>query len=244
MVCCSTSHVLGDDVDGNHGKSTPCWLDTRPFVGGVRLDDCISTAAHVTLVRSVDLCSRRDAPECDTMCAFAVAGGVVMVEVHGSCDERFRPLRDLFQADLDSGVDEGGSFAVNCGRRVRRRSLGRIPGPGAHRAVGARHGREGVLHVEGGRRHRHADVVGPGIARPGRADRDVLARVRTERQGHDHGATRSRAQLGPAGLRLCPNTRRPARLGSHDRHRGTGGGVVRAGNAHLLPPDDVRLHPG
>jgi CubicO group peptidase (beta-lactamase class C family) len=35
-----------------------------------------------------------------------------MVEIHGFCDERFRPLEDFFCASLDSGVDKGASFAV------------------------------------------------------------------------------------------------------------------------------------
>ena len=36
-----------------------------------------------------------------------------MVEVHGSCDERFQPLRDLLQGNLERGVDEGASLAVS-----------------------------------------------------------------------------------------------------------------------------------
>ena len=35
-----------------------------------------------------------------------------MTYVAGFCDDRFRPLRDLFQSNLDSGIDEGGSLAV------------------------------------------------------------------------------------------------------------------------------------
>ena len=35
-----------------------------------------------------------------------------MTEVHGFCDPRFQPLRDLFQSNLDSGIDEGGSLAA------------------------------------------------------------------------------------------------------------------------------------
>ena len=36
-----------------------------------------------------------------------------MVEVHGSCDERFEPLHVLFGAALERGVDEGASLAVS-----------------------------------------------------------------------------------------------------------------------------------
>jgi CubicO group peptidase (beta-lactamase class C family) len=35
-----------------------------------------------------------------------------MVEVHGFCDERFKPLEEAFRASLDGGVDKGSSFAV------------------------------------------------------------------------------------------------------------------------------------
>jgi len=28
-----------------------------------------------------------------------------MVDVHGFCDERFQPLRDLLQASLERGID-------------------------------------------------------------------------------------------------------------------------------------------
>jgi CubicO group peptidase (beta-lactamase class C family) len=35
-----------------------------------------------------------------------------MAEVHGFCDERFRPLEDAFRANLDSGLDKGASLAV------------------------------------------------------------------------------------------------------------------------------------
>ncbi len=35
-----------------------------------------------------------------------------MADVEGFCDDRFQPLRDLFQANLDTGLDEGGSLAV------------------------------------------------------------------------------------------------------------------------------------
>jgi CubicO group peptidase (beta-lactamase class C family) len=38
-----------------------------------------------------------------------------MAEVHGFCDERFRPLEDAFRANLDSGLDEGASLAVTLG---------------------------------------------------------------------------------------------------------------------------------
>ena len=35
-----------------------------------------------------------------------------MADVQGYCDDRFRPLRDLFESNLDSGIDEGGSLAA------------------------------------------------------------------------------------------------------------------------------------
>ena len=35
-----------------------------------------------------------------------------MADVEGFCDERFVSLRDLFQSNLDTGLDEGGSLAV------------------------------------------------------------------------------------------------------------------------------------
>ena len=35
-----------------------------------------------------------------------------MADVEGFCDERFVSLRDLFQSNLDSGIDEGGSLAA------------------------------------------------------------------------------------------------------------------------------------
>lgn len=35
-----------------------------------------------------------------------------MADVHGFCDERFRPLEDAFRANLDSGVDKGASLAA------------------------------------------------------------------------------------------------------------------------------------
>ena len=35
-----------------------------------------------------------------------------MADVHGFCDERFRPMEDAFRANLDSGVDKGASLAV------------------------------------------------------------------------------------------------------------------------------------
>jgi CubicO group peptidase (beta-lactamase class C family) len=35
-----------------------------------------------------------------------------MVEIHGFCDERFRPLEDAFRRNLDSGLDKGASLAV------------------------------------------------------------------------------------------------------------------------------------
>ncbi len=38
-----------------------------------------------------------------------------MAEVHGFCDERFRPLEDAFRANLDSGLDKGASLAVTLG---------------------------------------------------------------------------------------------------------------------------------
>ena len=36
-----------------------------------------------------------------------------MLEVHGFCDERFQPLRNLLQASLERGIDEGASLAVS-----------------------------------------------------------------------------------------------------------------------------------
>jgi CubicO group peptidase (beta-lactamase class C family) len=36
-----------------------------------------------------------------------------MVDVQGFCDERFQPLRDLLQASLERGIDEGASLAVS-----------------------------------------------------------------------------------------------------------------------------------
>ena len=38
-----------------------------------------------------------------------------MAEVHGFCDERFRPLEDAFRANLDCGLDKGASLAVTLG---------------------------------------------------------------------------------------------------------------------------------
>ena len=38
-----------------------------------------------------------------------------MAEIHGFCDERFRPLEDAFRANLDSGLDKGASLAVTLG---------------------------------------------------------------------------------------------------------------------------------
>ena len=35
-----------------------------------------------------------------------------MADVHGFCDERFRPMEDAFRANLDSDVDKGASLAV------------------------------------------------------------------------------------------------------------------------------------
>jgi CubicO group peptidase (beta-lactamase class C family) len=35
-----------------------------------------------------------------------------MSKVHGGCDERFLPLRDLFQENLDAGEELGASLAV------------------------------------------------------------------------------------------------------------------------------------
>ena len=35
-----------------------------------------------------------------------------MVEVHGFCDDRFRPLEVVFRSNLDEGVDNGASLAV------------------------------------------------------------------------------------------------------------------------------------
>ena len=35
-----------------------------------------------------------------------------MADVHGTCDERFRPLEDAFRSYLDSGTDKGASLAV------------------------------------------------------------------------------------------------------------------------------------
>ena len=35
-----------------------------------------------------------------------------MTEVHGFCDERFRPLEDAFRRNLDSGLDKGASLAI------------------------------------------------------------------------------------------------------------------------------------
>lgn len=38
-----------------------------------------------------------------------------MTEIHGFCDERFRPLEDAFRRNLDSGLDKGASLAVTLG---------------------------------------------------------------------------------------------------------------------------------
>lgn len=38
-----------------------------------------------------------------------------MTELHGFCDERFRPLEDAFRRNLDSGLDKGASLAVTLG---------------------------------------------------------------------------------------------------------------------------------
>ena len=35
-----------------------------------------------------------------------------MVDVHGRCDERFRPLEEQFRANLEQGLDKGASLAV------------------------------------------------------------------------------------------------------------------------------------
>lgn len=35
-----------------------------------------------------------------------------MADIHGHCDERFRPLEDAFRGYLEDGVDKGGSLAV------------------------------------------------------------------------------------------------------------------------------------
>jgi CubicO group peptidase (beta-lactamase class C family) len=41
-----------------------------------------------------------------------------MAEVHGVCDERFAPLRDLFRAGFERGSDEGASLAVMIDNRL------------------------------------------------------------------------------------------------------------------------------
>ena len=38
-----------------------------------------------------------------------------MADVHGFCDERFRPLEDAFRRNLDTGLDKGASLAVTLG---------------------------------------------------------------------------------------------------------------------------------
>lgn len=38
-----------------------------------------------------------------------------MADVHGFCDERFRPLEDAFRRNLDGGLDKGASLAVALG---------------------------------------------------------------------------------------------------------------------------------
>ena len=38
-----------------------------------------------------------------------------MTDVHGFCDERFRPLEEAFRHNLDSGLDKGASLAVTLG---------------------------------------------------------------------------------------------------------------------------------
>ena len=164
-----------------------------------------------------------------------------MADVHGFCDERFRPLEDAFRRNLDSGLDKGASLAVTLGG-------------------------ESVVDLWGGTRDDEqatpweADtivrvfstskialmlmvlmLVDRGLPRPRRADRHVLAGVREAWQGNDHHSPGAGPPVGLPGYGRSVTFDDLARL---EQRASTileeASALVRAGHDQLLPPTDLR----
>ena len=136
-----------------------------------------------------------------------------------------------------------------CVLRLRRRRVRGGPVDGRDRTrPGLGGGHAGRRHVgdEGPDDAVRARARGPGRARPRRAGRPVLARVRVRGQGVDH---RAPAAQPPVGRHRAPRVRRAAvvgrrgvgRHGRHRRRRRGGGAGLGAGDPPRLPRRDVRV---
>ena len=166
-----------------------------------------------------------------------------MTEIHGFCDERFRPLEDAFRRNLDSGLDKGASLAVTLGGEFVVDLWGGTPRLRDGHAVGVRHGRAGVLLVEGDVDDHGPDARRPRAARSRRTDRHLLARssqstaratittrqVLVHRSGLPDTADRSRSPTSATGTARRRSSRTPRPL-------------VRTGHDQLLSRPDLRRH--
>ena len=160
----------------------------------------------------------------------------------GTCDPRFAAVRERLRgaAREPGGARRGGRDHAR--RPARGRSLGRPRRPGAHAPVDARHAREPLLDDEGHDRALRAPPRRPGQARPRRARRALLARVRAGGQGRDPGALAPRPQRRASSR--STSRCRPSALYDWDAMASAlrrAEAVVGAGHRARLPRAELRL---
>ena len=105
--------------------------------------------------------------------------------------------------------------------------------------VGTRHHRLRVVDHQGDDGGLRLDAGGARRARPRRAGRPLLARVRRRRQGRAAGALPALAQLGPRRVGTADRDERPLRLGALDGAARRPEAVVGAGHGERLSRTDA-----
>ena len=165
-------------------------------------------------------------------------------DIGGWVESSFEPVLDAFAANFDEHAEVGAAVCVYLDGEPVVDLWGGFADATTGRPWTPRHGRARVLVDQG----RHVGVREPadrgGRARPRRARRPVLARVRRQRQGGDHGRAVDEPPGRAAPRRRRLHARRMPGVGSDGAGARRPDADLGTGDAARLPHAHVRLAGG
>ena len=164
--------------------------------------------------------------------------------ISGFWHPTFRRVRDEFLRNFTQRGEVGASVCVMVGSVPVVDLWGGTANPVTNAALAEGHAGARVVVHEGRHRALRAPARFARAARPRRAGRAVLARVRPEREGGNHRRDADEPQGGRAGDPAAAAAGRALRLGLHDRDARRGGALLGAGHASRLPRAHLRLPGG
>ena len=163
------------------------------------------------------------------------------VKIEGSCDPRFKRVREVFADSFENGIEVGAAVAAV----VDGKTVFDLWGGYADKAKTKPWTRDTLVNVLSTTKGTHVDVRASagrsGQARLRRAGVEVLARVCAGGQGKDSGKFSAHSSRGPGGRQEATADGRVLELAGDVRCAGGAGAVVGAGHGAGLSCAHVRL---